>query len=78
MTQIKRKRLKLEESEANQTTGTEVGFSVVVPIVGGTILGVFLDKKFNLTPKLTLFFLFLGVIIGFINIIKIVNQNEEK
>lgn len=92
MNTAKRKRLKLdgwktqvvdEDSDkrkgsltSNLSVGTEIGFSVATPVVGGVLLGVFLDKKFNLAPKLTLSFLFLGVIIGFINIFKIVNENK--
>ncbi len=57
-------------------SGTEIGFSVTVPVVGGVLLGVYLDKEFNTAPKLTLSFLFLGVIIGFLNIIKIVKDNK--
>lgn len=58
--------------------GTEIGFSVVVPTVGGVLLGVYLDNKLNTAPKLTLSFLFLGVIIGFVNIFRIINDNVKK
>ncbi len=91
MIQERRKRLKLEGSQSKiieeeykkpksfskSSIGTEVGFSVVVPIVGGVFLGVYLDKKFGLSPRLTLSFLFLGVMVGFINIFRIVSQNKD-
>lgn len=56
--------------------GTEIGFSIVIPIAGGVILGVFLDTKLNLAPKLTLSFLFLGVVVAFMNMIRILRENE--
>lgn len=68
---------KLSEPKQSRL-GTEVGFSVVVPTVGGLLIGVYLDNKLNTAPKLTLSFLFLGVVVGFINIFKIVNDNEKK
>lgn len=63
-----------EKSFSNLSAGTELGFSIALPICGGVLLGVYLDKKFNTAPKLTLSLLFLGVIISFINLIKIVKD----
>lgn len=60
----------------NFALGGELGFSIVIPIVGGVLLGAYLDKKFNWEPRLTLSFLFLGVIIAFMNIIYILRENK--
>lgn len=68
---------KLSEPKQSRL-GTEIGFSVVVPTVGGVLLGVYLDNKLNTAPKLTLSFLFLGVLVGFISIFKIVSDNEKR
>lgn len=48
-----------------------LGFSISLPIVGGVLLGNYLDSRFNTHPKLTLFFLFFGLILAGLNIYKI-------
>lgn len=45
----------------------ELGYSIVIPIVGGAFLGVYLDKRFGIAPKLTLLFIFLGLGLGIYN-----------
>ncbi len=50
----------------------EIGFAIAVPIAGGGLLGVVIDRAWSTTPKATLSLLFLGVVISFINIYKIV------
>lgn len=52
----------------------ELGFSISLPIVGGVLLGVFLDDKFNLSPKFTLSLLFLGVFLGIANMYFIIKR----
>lgn len=42
----------------------EIGFVIAIPIVCGILFGSFLDKKFDVYPKLTLTGLFGGVIIA--------------
>lgn len=42
-----------------------IGGRIVIPIVGGTFLGVYLDKLFFSSPKFTILFLLIGVILGF-------------
>ena len=42
-----------------------IGFSLAFWIVGGAILGNWLDGKFDTTPVLTLALLVLGMLIGF-------------
>lgn len=50
----------------------EIGFAIAVPIAGGGLLGVVIDRTWSTTPKATLSLLFLGVVISFMNIYKIV------
>jgi predicted F0F1-ATPase subunit len=45
-----------------------LGFSIAIPVVGGGLLGQFLDNKFNCSPKMTLSLIFTGVIVGITNI----------
>jgi len=48
-----------------------LGGSIVVPIAGGALLGVFLDKIFSTTPFLTLTLLALGVVSAFYTIYRL-------
>lgn len=52
----------------------DLGFSVSVPIAGGALLGVYLDKRFGTSPKLTLSLLFLGLYIGIYSVYKTIKD----
>jgi ATP synthase protein I len=43
-----------------------IGFSLAISIVGGAFLGRWLDGKFGTEPVLTLVFLVLGLLVGFV------------
>ena len=47
---------------------SEIGYSVSLPLVGGGFLGQVLDRKFNTSPRITLFLIFLGLALGIYNI----------
>lgn len=53
---------------------TGLGFAIAVPIAGGALLGSYLDRKLGTTPKCTLSFLFLGIIIAFYSVYKLVKE----
>ncbi len=50
----------------------EIGFAIALPIAGGALIGVVIDRAWGMTPKATLSLLFLGVIISFFNLFKTV------
>lgn len=50
----------------------EVGFAIALPIAGGAVVGVVIDRTWSTTPKATLSLLFLGVIVSFISLYKTV------
>ena len=50
----------------------EIGFAIALPIAGGALIGVVIDRTWGMTPKATLSLLFLGVIISFFNLFKTV------
>lgn len=50
----------------------EIGFAICVPIAGGALIGVIIDRTWGMTPKATLSLLFLGVIISFYTLFKTV------
>lgn len=72
---------KQDASQANfytvLTLGTQLGFAISIPIVGGVLLGDYLDKKFHTTPRLTLSLLFLGVFFGIFNLIYLVLESTK-
>lgn len=50
----------------------EIGFAIAIPIAGGGLLGVVIDRTWSSTPRATLSLLFLGVVISFMNMFKTV------
>ena len=57
---------------------TEFGFQIAIPISLGALLGVWLDAKFATQPKLTLSFLFLGLIFSFYSLVSVVKKFSKK
>ncbi len=57
--------------------GSGLGFTIVIPIIGGVILGRYIDYKYNIAPIFTLSLLFLGMIIAFISIFKILKDYKN-
>lgn len=55
----------------------ELGYSIVIPIVGGAFLGVYLDKRFGIAPKLTLLFIFLGLGLGIYNAYRLLKNIKD-
>ncbi|MBW1759796.1 MAG: AtpZ/AtpI family protein [Deltaproteobacteria bacterium] len=47
---------------------SSLGLSVALSIFIGLFAGVYLDRRFDTTPWLTIIFLFLGIAAGFRNI----------
>ncbi len=56
----------------------EIGFAIAIPIAGGGLLGVVIDKAWSSTPKATLSLLFLGVVISFMNMFNIATMISGK
>lgn len=70
-----------DETKKSVLTGVAqasgIGFAVAIPLVGGVLIGRFLDTKFGTDPKLTLSFLFLGLIIGATGVFRIIKAVEK-
>lgn len=49
---------------------TSVGVEFSSPIIAGALLGHYLDLHFRTDPYLTLIMLLLGVVAGFVNLIR--------
>jgi ATP synthase protein I len=73
----KNKRLEADRKRLNRALAQamELGLSIVLPIVAGVLFGRYLDHLFGTSPILTLSFLFLGVIIGSIQIVKLARKD---
>ncbi len=64
---------------ANKNFGSIGRWTAVVgmltaPVIGGAILGYYLDDYFKTAPILTAICIFIGIFTGFYNFIKMVNS----
>ncbi len=57
---------------------SEIGFSIALPISLGALFGLWLDKKYVSHPKYTLSFLFVGIVLSFVNLFYIVRVFSKK
>jgi ATP synthase protein I len=55
-----------------------VGFQLAASVVGGLLLGNFLDHRFATSPWLAMTGLVLGSVGGFYNLIKILDWNQQR
>ena len=55
-----------------------VGFQLAGSVIGGLMLGSWLDKKLGWTPWLTLTGLLIGAIGGFYNLIRVLQWKETR
>ncbi|MCX8084367.1 MAG: AtpZ/AtpI family protein [Calditerrivibrio sp.] len=53
-----------------------IGISFVSAIAIGTLIGYYLDKKFETRPYLTLFFMVMGIAAGFKNMIYFLKRTD--
>ena len=56
---------------------SSLGLSVSLSIVIGLALGVYLDRRFDTSPWLTLIFLVLGIVAGFRNIAHAIKKARD-
>ncbi|MBI2067521.1 MAG: AtpZ/AtpI family protein [Deltaproteobacteria bacterium] len=55
-----------------------IGFQLAATVVGGLLLGGWLDKRWGMTPWLTLVGLLIGSTGGFYNLIRMTRWNERR
>lgn len=53
---------------------TQIGLSIITPILLGVYLGGFIDKKLGTQMVFTLIFVILGAGAGFLNLFKLVDK----
>jgi len=56
--------------------GTELGFTISLPIVIGVLAGTYLDNKLGTGSKFTLSLIFLGVFLGIMNMVHIIKESS--
>jgi F0F1-type ATP synthase assembly protein I len=55
-----------------------VGFQLAATVVGGLLLGQWLDKKWDISPWMTLVGMVVGGVGGFYNLIRIATWNQAR
>ncbi len=55
-----------------------VGFQLAAAMVGGLLLGGWLDKKWGTTPWVTLVGLLIGSVGGFYNLLRLLTWNTQR
>jgi len=72
---------------ARDLRATTIGWEIAIPIVGGPLLGFFLDRQYGSSPRLTLIFLGVGILTAIAAVIRYVKyefyvmnkeENEKK
>lgn len=57
---------------------TDLGFTIALPIVGGAILGKYLDGAWGTYPKATLSLLLLGIVISVVGFVGTIREILKK
>ena len=57
---------------------TQIGISMLVPILGGLLIGKFIDEKVGTSSIFMLTFIVLGVVVAFMNVYKMVMRDYRK
>lgn len=70
--------LKNKKALENLALITQVGLSVIIPILLGAYIGNFVDKKLKSETIFTIIFIILGTVVGFMNIIKLGTRKNDK
>lgn len=72
---------------AQDLRATTIGWEIAIPIVGGPLLGFFLDRQYGSSPRLTLILLGVGILTAIAAVIRYVKyefyvmnkeENEKK
>jgi F0F1-type ATP synthase assembly protein I len=72
----KKKNQEEDDSDRSWLIYTGLGMQLAVTVTAMTFLGIWLDKKFNTSPILTIVCSFLGITAGMYNFIKTVLKSH--
>ncbi|HUD19635.1 MAG TPA: AtpZ/AtpI family protein [Patescibacteria group bacterium] len=58
----------------------QIGYAIALPIVGGGLLGAYIDRRLSTYPKATLLLLFVGIVISVVGFIQTIREllNQKK
>ncbi len=56
---------------------SQIGISMLAPIIGGVYLGRWLDSQFNSQPIFLFAFIFIGIIVAFITLFKFAGGKKK-
>ena len=71
---IERNRYKKKNDPGGLGVGMKISLDLISPIIVGILIGLGFDKIFSTKPVFFLIFLLLGIITGFISVIKSMNS----
>ena len=57
---------------------TQIGLSIITPIILGVYIGKWLDKKLNTDMVFSIVFIIIGTLAGFLNLFKLGPKNPKK
>ena len=67
-----KKKSKNKKDFFSEYININVGYSLIIPILIGVIIGITLDNKFHSKPVFIVFFIFLGTVLSFYNLFKLI------
>jgi ATP synthase protein I len=62
----------------NLTLISQIGISIITPILLGVYLGNFIDKKLGTNGVFAIILIIVGAAAGFLNIFKLTGSNNDK
>lgn len=57
---------------------SQIGISIVTPILGGVWIGNFIDKKLGTNGVFAIILIIIGAVAGFLNIFKLTGTNKKR
>ena len=67
---IEEKKIGIKENNSKGNIGLKISLDLISPIIAGVLIGLGFDKIFLTKPIFFLIFLLLGIITGFLSIIR--------
>ncbi|HEX7542740.1 MAG TPA: AtpZ/AtpI family protein [Patescibacteria group bacterium] len=67
-----KKKSKEKKDFFSEYININIGYSLIIPILVGVIVGLVLDNKFHSKPIFTVLFIFLGTVSSFYNLFKLI------
>jgi ATP synthase protein I len=66
------------EASRGMAIAFSIGFALTGPIILGTFLGIWLDARLNTSPWFTMVLVLLGIVAGFVELIRTLNRLQRE